>query len=87
MQPYVRLEPAMKVVAGRAAAVYGGSSRAVIVNGYVLSALEIESVGLPPGRFWYEPSTGLWGFEGRRAFGKIAPNLPMGRSAVSAKAA
>lgn len=33
---------------------------------------------LAPGRYWYDPFSGLWGFEGDTAAGQIMPGLDLG---------
>lgn len=84
MQPYANLDAAMVVVAGTAAAAIGPRTRDVVVNGVTLSPGRALDVGLPAGRYWYDRGTGLWGFEGRRAFGQMAPGLALGQPACVA---
>lgn len=33
---------------------------------------------MQPGRYWYDPVSGLWGLEGLPASGQIAPHLDLG---------
>jgi hypothetical protein len=62
--------------------VFAGSN--VIVNGEPLSddtVSELEAAyrtSLQPGRYWYDPLSGLWGFERGPTAGQIAPGLNLG---------
>jgi hypothetical protein len=56
----------------------------VFVNSERLSAETLQQIertyGVPvkPGRYWYDPVTGVWGLEGGPSAGRIAPNLSLG---------
>ncbi|HEX5080020.1 MAG TPA: hypothetical protein VFV80_12790 [Geminicoccaceae bacterium] len=52
----------------------------ILVNGQPLSAEEITYYGvdLPPGRYWYDAASGLWGAEGGPSVGQVAAGLPLG---------
>ena len=61
--------------------------RHIVINGKTLDAQEMEtvralerqfSVQVIPGRYWYDPLSGLYGAEGHGAFGQTLPNLPIG---------
>ncbi|MEE8449544.1 MAG: hypothetical protein V3S39_07915 [Thermodesulfobacteriota bacterium] len=57
--------------------------RAIYINGTRLSdqkalALQQAYGQVPPGRYWYDPVSGLWGVEGRPAAGLIHPGLNLG---------
>ena len=49
----------------------------ILVNGQPLSAEEIAYYGvdLPPGRYWYDPVSGLWGAEGSGYAGQTVAGL------------
>lgn len=57
---------------------------AVVVNGVALTRAELEGVKrlvggqVPPGRYWYDRTSGLVGRIGEPAAGQIAPGLPIG---------
>ena len=52
----------------------------ILVNGQALTLEEIASYGveLPPGRYWYDGVSGLWGAEGGPSVGQIVAGLPLG---------
>ena len=52
----------------------------IVVNGQPLSTDEILQYGvdLPPGRYWYDPASGLWGVEGGPSVGQVMPGLALG---------
>jgi hypothetical protein len=52
----------------------------IFVNGQPLTAEEIAYYGvdLPPGRYWYDGVSGLWGAEGGASVGQIMAGLPLG---------
>jgi hypothetical protein len=61
--------------------------RQIVINGKTLDAGEMETVRalerqfhvqVVPGRYWYDPRSGLYGAEGQGAFGQTVPNLPLG---------
>lgn len=61
--------------------------RGIYVNGKPLSENEKKIVRLlemayqtpcPPGRYWYDPGTGMFGVEGEGMRATIHPNLPLG---------
>lgn len=66
-----------------AAAVGAVRAQEVVVNGRALSAAELQwmaqraGVPLPPGRWWYDARSGLWGPEGAGAAGFAPPGLPV----------
>lgn len=44
----------------------------VFVNGVELTVADAQAVGLPPGAYWYDPSTGHWGPVGEGPAGQGA---------------
>lgn len=60
----------------------------VVVNGRPVSRQEIKrlqqslgikgNVTIPPGRYWYDPVSGIWGIEGGPTEGQIYPGLKLG---------
>jgi hypothetical protein len=52
----------------------------ILVNGQALTLEEIASYGveLPPGRYWYDGVSGLWGVEGGPSLNQTAAGLPLG---------
>jgi hypothetical protein len=62
----------------------------VIINGQKVTAQQIKDlqtglgipenaqVEIPPGRYWYDPVSGLWGMEGGPTQGQILPYLQLG---------
>jgi hypothetical protein len=53
---------------------------AILVNGQPLTLEEVAYYGvdLPPGRYWYDQVSGLWGAEGGPSVGQIVAGLPLG---------
>jgi hypothetical protein len=52
----------------------------ILVNGQPLTLEEVAYYGveLPPGRYWYDQVSGLWGVEGSGYAGQIVAGLPLG---------
>jgi len=55
----------------------------VIVNGrelgeQTLRRLAQSGLPVPPGRYWYDRRSGLWGYQGGPTRGRIAAGLPLG---------
>jgi hypothetical protein len=52
----------------------------ILVNGQALTVEEIASYGvdLPPGRYWYDAISGLWGVEGGPSVDQTEAGLPLG---------
>ena len=57
-----------------------GNVTTIIMNGVPLSYEQIVAyqINLPPGRYWYDRKSGLWGTEGGPFHGQISPNLELG---------
>ena len=65
----------------------GAGVRHVVVNGRELAGNDLATleqlerganVRVPNGRYWYDPTAGLWGREGHHTAGQIPPGLPLG---------
>jgi hypothetical protein len=60
------------------------TSDEVVVNAVPLDEPTLRQIerayGVPvkPGRYWYDPATGVWGLEGGPSAGRIAPGLRLG---------
>jgi hypothetical protein len=52
----------------------------IVVNGQPLPLQQVLDYGvdLPPGRYWYDQVSGLWGIEGGPSVSQITPDLPFG---------
>jgi hypothetical protein len=68
------------LVLGLAPATALADQPGIVVNGQPLSMQEVLDYGvdLPPGRYWYDQVSGLWGAEGGPSVGQIVPDLPLG---------
>lgn len=55
-----------------------------IINGQPLTPEQLDGfrqlygVVPEPGRYWYDPMSGIWGYEGRGGAGFLLPGLPLG---------
>ncbi|MEL6713664.1 MAG: hypothetical protein AAFP86_07815 [Planctomycetota bacterium] len=62
----------------------GSGASEPFINGRALTADELEGfrsmygVVPQPGRYWYDPMSGIWGLEGGPAAGFLLPGLPFG---------
>ncbi|MCP5432309.1 MAG: hypothetical protein H6923_03460 [Alphaproteobacteria bacterium] len=51
----------------------------VVINGVDIPPQTLAQLGqIPPGRYWYDQISGLWGIEGYPVQGQIQPGLPLG---------
>jgi hypothetical protein len=57
-----------------------GQQNDILINDRPLTGAEIAYYGvdLPPGRYWYDQVSGLWGIEGGPSAGQIMAGLPLG---------
>jgi hypothetical protein len=57
-----------------------GQQTEILVNDRPLTVEEVTYYGvdLPPGRYWYDQVSGLWGIEGGGYAGQIVAGLPLG---------
>jgi len=59
-------------------------ARSVVINGRALSEQQLQELATnygaapPPGRYWYDTMSGMWGYEGREALGFIRPGHAFG---------
>ncbi|WP_133122854.1 hypothetical protein [Zhengella mangrovi] len=54
------------------------TSRSVHVNGVAIDPQLVALYRIAPARYWYDPMSGFWGFEGKHLSGQIAPGLLLG---------
>ena len=80
MSIFRRFALSLVLVLGLAPASALAQQPGIVVNGQPLSIQEVLHYGvdLPPGRYWYDQISGLWGFEGGPSVGQIAPGVPLG---------
>ena len=71
---------ALLVILGLAPQGASAQDSGILVNGQALTLEEIASYGveLPPGRYWYDGASGLWGVEGGPSMDQTAAGLPLG---------
>ena len=71
---------ALLVILGLAPQGASAQESGILVNGQALTVEEIASYGveLPPGRYWYDGVSGLWGVEGGPSMDQTAAGLPLG---------
>jgi hypothetical protein len=70
----------LTILLGLAAQGARAQETGILVNGQPLSMQEVTYYGiqLPPGRYWYDGTSGLWGVEGGPSVGQIMAGLPLG---------
>ncbi len=81
----IRMALAMMCLCGVFAApsVAQYQQRSIVVNGQELGQQEIDTLvslygQVYVGRYWYDPVSGLYGYEGQGPFGQMMPNLSIG---------
>jgi hypothetical protein len=76
----LRLSALLIVMLGFAPQDASAQESGILINGQPLTAEEVTSYGvdLPPGRYWYDQVSGLWGIEGSGYAGQIMAGVPLG---------
>jgi hypothetical protein len=76
----LRLSALLIILLGLAPQVATAQESEILVNGRALTLEEIAYYGvdLPPGRYWYDGVSGLWGAEGGPSMDQTAAGLPLG---------
>jgi hypothetical protein len=76
----LRLSALLIILLGLAPEGATAQDSGILVNGQPLTVEEIAHYGvdLPPGRYWYDGVSGLWGVEGGAYAGQIVAGLPLG---------
>jgi hypothetical protein len=76
----LRLSALLLVLLGFAPQGASAQQGEILINGQMLSLEEIASYGvdLPPGRYWYDKVSGLWGPEGGPSVDQAAAGMPLG---------
>jgi hypothetical protein len=76
----LRLSVLLIVLLGQAPQDVSAQQSEILINGQALTLEEIASYGvdLPPGRYWYDQVSGLWGIEGSGYAGQIMAGVPLG---------
>jgi hypothetical protein len=76
----LRLSVLLIVLLGQAPQDVSAQQSEILINGQPLSAEEVASYGvdLPPGRYWYDQVSGLWGVEGGPSLGQVMAGMPLG---------
>lgn len=78
------------LVAGASSASAQTDRTQTVINGTALTAQQkaefVQNYGTPPlaGRFWYDARSGLWGVDGREAFGVLRPGHNYGQLSPTA---
>jgi hypothetical protein len=78
--PVLRLSALLIIMLGFAPHAAPAQETGILINGLPLSAEEVASYGvdLPPGRYWYDQVSGLWGVEGGPSLGQVVAGMPLG---------
>jgi hypothetical protein len=76
----LRLSALLIIILGFAPQVAQAQESEILVNGQPLTLEEVAYYGveLPPGRYWYDQVSGLWGIEGGPSTDQIMAGLPLG---------
>jgi hypothetical protein len=76
----LRLSVLLIVLLGQAPQDVSAQQSEILINDQALTLEEIAHYGvdLPPGRYWYDQVSGLWGIEGAGYAGQIVAGLPLG---------
>lgn len=76
----LRLSALLIILLGLAPQGASAQESDILINGQPLTYEEITYYGvdLPPGRYWYDGVSGLWGIEGGPYAGQIVAGLPLG---------
>ncbi len=82
------LTPTLLLLLVSAPAALAQQGSAVVVNGKALSPDDLRALRLrmgipaeapiPPGKYWYDAVSGLWGNQGGPAMGQLLPGLELG---------
>ena len=88
MQFPIQMTVAVLSCAATTPALLAQQDHAVAVNGTILRPAELADLKrrhgvpadapIPPGRYWYDKVSGLWGYEGGPTAGQLLPGLALG---------
>jgi hypothetical protein len=76
----LQLAALLIIMLGQAPQAVPAQESEILVNGQPLTAEEVADYGveLPPGRYWYDQVSGLWGVEGGPYVGQTVAGMSLG---------